>query len=251
MNILTTILARKGSKGVAGKNKKVICGKPLIQWTLEQARASEVSGEIVVSSDDEDIIRIAEELGVDLTLIRPDEHASDRSSKVMALRDCVNKTESALNKKYDVIIDLDVTSPLRLPTDIDNALDVFKKNKATNVITGAKSRRSPYFNLVEINKDQKVNIKNVTQTYGVLVLVGPQSRSVLSQLTNADLSNEHFPWLKGKEISINGISVRALRINYLGELGWELHHPMNQMEKLYKGLMVSGKKFSGRKYLCL
>ena len=84
----------------------------------------------------------------------------------------------------------------------------------------------------------------MTQTYGVLVLVGPQSRSVLSQLTNDDLSNEHFPWLKGKEISINDIPVRALRINYLGELGWELHHPMNQMEKLYKGLMDSGNQYN-------
>ena len=109
--------------------------------------------------------------------------------------------------------------------------------------TASEIRDFDWFNF-HINKDQKVNIKNVTQTYGVLVLVGPQSRSVLSQLTNADLSNEHFPWLKGKEISINGIPVRALRINYLGELGWELHHPMNQMEKLYKGLMDSGNQYN-------
>ena len=84
----------------------------------------------------------------------------------------------------------------------------------------------------------------MTQNYGVLVLAGPQSRSVLSQLTNADLSNEHFPWLKGKVISINSIAVRALRINYLGELGWELHHPMNQIEKLYESLMNAGKEYN-------
>lgn len=196
MNILTTILARKGSKGVAGKNKKVICGKPLIQWTLEQARASEVSGEIVVSSDDEDIIRIAEELGVDLTLIRPDEHASDRSSKVMALRDCVNKTESALNKKYDVIIDLDVTSPLRLPTDIDNALDVFKKNKATNVITGAKSRRSPYFNLVEINKDQKVQLCKQLDSQVVRRQDAPQT---------FDMNASIYVWSRGSLVDAKGV----------------------------------------------
>jgi len=109
--------------------------------------------------------------------------------------------------------------------------------------TASEIRDFDWFNN-HIKKDEKVNIRNVTQNYGVLVLAGPHSRSVLSQQTNADLSNEHFPWLKGKEISINDIPVRALRINYLGELGWELHHPMNQMENLYKGLMDSGKQFN-------
>ncbi|HJO13290.1 MAG: GcvT family protein [Pelagibacteraceae bacterium] len=109
--------------------------------------------------------------------------------------------------------------------------------------TASEIRDFDWFNN-HIKKDEKVNIRNVTQNYGVLVLAGPHSRSVLSQQTNADLSNEHFPWLKGKEISINDIPVRALRINYLGELGWELHHPMNQMEDLYKGFMDSGKQFN-------
>ena len=135
-----------------------------------------------------------------------------------------------LNEKGRIQSELTIT---RLPNNLFYVLSS----------TASEIRDFDWFNF-HINKDQKVNIKNVTQTYGVLVLVGPQSRSVLSQLTNADLSNEHFPWLKGKEISINGIPVRALRINYLGELGWELHHPMNQMEKLYKGLMDSGNQYN-------
>ena len=135
-----------------------------------------------------------------------------------------------LNEKGRIQSELTIT---RLPNNLFYVLSS----------TASEIRDFDWFNF-HINKDQKVNIKNVTQTYGVLVLVGPQSRSVLSQLTNADLSNEHFPWLKGKEISINDIPVRALRINYLGELGWELHHPMNQMEKLYKGLMDSGNQYN-------
>ena len=135
-----------------------------------------------------------------------------------------------LNEKGRIQSELTIT---RLPNNLFYVLSS----------TASEIRDFDWFNF-HINKDQKVNIKNVTQTYGVLVLVGPQSRSVLSQLTNADLSNEHFPWLKGKEISINGIPVRALRINYLGELGWELHHPMNQMEQLYKGLMDSGNQYN-------
>ena len=92
------------------------------------------------------------------------------------------------------------------------------------------------------HKKENVTIKNVTQDYGVLVLAGPNSRKVLSQLTSQNLHNNDFPWLKGKEILINKIPVRALRVNYVGELGWELHHPMNQMESLYDAIYEAGKK---------
>jgi len=91
-------------------------------------------------------------------------------------------------------------------------------------------------------KGENVSIKNVTLDYGVLVLVGPNSRKVLSQLTSQNLHNNDFPWLKGKEILINKIPVRALRVNYVGELGWELHHPMDQMESLYDSICEVGKK---------
>jgi len=72
--------------------------------------------------------------------------------------------------------------------------------------------------------------------------VGPKSRTVLSQLTSQNLNNNDFPWLKGKEILINKIPVRALRVNYVGELGWELHHPMDQMLSLYDAICEVGKK---------
>ena len=92
--------------------------------------------------------------------------------------------------------------------------------------------------------DENLDIINVTNKLGVLVLAGPESRSILSQITDSELDNEKFPWLKGKEILINDIPVRALRINYVGELGWELHHPMSQMEKLYDCIIDSGKKYN-------
>ena len=72
--------------------------------------------------------------------------------------------------------------------------------------------------------------------------MGPKSRKILSQLTSESLDNTNFPWLKGKEIEINKVPVRALRINYMGELGWELHHPMKQMESLYDAIYEVGKK---------
>ena len=107
--------------------------------------------------------------------------------------------------------------------------------------TASEIRDLDWFNH-NLNKDEKVQVNNITQDYGVLVLVGPNSRNVLSKITSENLDNNNFPWLRGKEIEINKIPVRALRINYMGELGWELHHPMNQMEKLYDAIYEAGKK---------
>jgi dimethylglycine dehydrogenase len=88
--------------------------------------------------------------------------------------------------------------------------------------------------------NEKVTIKNVSLEKGVLGLIGPKSRNVLSKITNTDSSNENFPWLKSREIKINDTEVLALRVNYAGELGWELHIPMNKMSEVYDLLFKEG-----------
>jgi Glycine cleavage system T protein (aminomethyltransferase) len=85
-----------------------------------------------------------------------------------------------------------------------------------------------------------VTIANVTDHYGMLVVAGPKARDVLAPLTSADLTNAAFRWLSAQEITIAGISVRALRITYVGELGWELHAPMGELAKLYDAIWASG-----------
>ena len=87
---------------------------------------------------------------------------------------------------------------------------------------------------------ERVQVANVTDARGVLVLAGPQAREVLSRLTDAPLDNASLRWLRGKEISIAGRPVRALRVNYVGELGWELHPPMEHLEELYDALLDAG-----------
>ena len=77
---------------------------------------------------------------------------------------------------------------------------------------------------------REVEIANRTADYACLVLTGPRSRDVLGALTDADLGNEAFPWMRAREIEVAGVPVRALRVSYVGELGWELHHPMEGME---------------------
>ena len=91
--------------------------------------------------------------------------------------------------------------------------------------------------------DEQVTIRNVTDERGVLVLSGPRSRELLAALTDADLSNEGFRWLSGQEIMIAGHKVRALRVSYIGELGWELHPPMAAMAELYDAIWAAGQAF--------
>lgn len=92
-------------------------------------------------------------------------------------------------------------------------------------------------------EDESVEVANVTDDRGNLVLAGPRARDVLSKLTDDDLTNESFRWLTGKEITIGGIGVRTLRVNYVGELGWELHARMEHIDALYDALMGVGQEF--------
>ena len=91
--------------------------------------------------------------------------------------------------------------------------------------------------------EENVEIRNITSDWGVLVLAGPRAREVLAGLTGADLSNGAFPWLTGREIEVAGVPVRALRVNYVGELGWELHCPMDRLVAVYDALWEAGKDF--------
>ncbi|NUQ74143.1 MAG: GcvT family protein [Polyangiaceae bacterium] len=85
---------------------------------------------------------------------------------------------------------------------------------------------------------------DVTSAFGTLALMGPRSRAVLSAVTDADVSNEAFPFGSYREISIAGAEVRALRVTYVGELGWELHVPMESMLPVYDALMEAGAEHS-------
>lgn len=91
--------------------------------------------------------------------------------------------------------------------------------------------------------DGSVVLENVTGKYGSLVLVGPKSRDVLRKVTTADLSNKGFPWLSHREIEVGFTSMRALRVNYVGELGWELHVPVEHQLSIYKALWAAGEEF--------
>ena len=152
MNNLCTICARSGSKGVPSKNIKKIAGKPLIQHTIEQAKKSKIFSDIIVSSDCKKILKIAEKLEVH-TLKRTNQLSKDFVSKVDVIRDAAQKAQKMLDKKFDNVIDLDVTSPLRQVSDIHNSFKKFQNGNYQNLITGCVARKNPYFNMIEIKNN--------------------------------------------------------------------------------------------------
>ena len=96
--------------------------------------------------------------------------------------------------------------------------------------------------------DGSVRFQPATTAMGVLVLAGPRSREVLQKLTRADLSTKAFPWLSGKRISVGRANALALRVNFVGELGWELHHPIEMQNAIYDALMEAGAEFGIRPF---
>jgi len=90
--------------------------------------------------------------------------------------------------------------------------------------------------------DGSVSVQTVTTQYGVLVLAGPKSRDVLQELTDTSLANADFPWLTGQSISVAHAQAHALRVNFVGELGWELHHPIAMQNTIFDAVMAAGAK---------
>ncbi|NCQ55980.1 MAG: acylneuraminate cytidylyltransferase family protein [Alphaproteobacteria bacterium] len=147
--ILCSICVRGGSKGVPSKNIQNLGGLPLLAHSIRQAQAAGIFQLIAVSSDCEDILKVAQKFGADILIKRPDELATDVAGKLSAIIHCAESVEKMVSQAFELFVDLDATSPLRLPEDIINAVDFLLDSGASNIISGCRARRSPYFNLVE------------------------------------------------------------------------------------------------------
>jgi len=156
MKILCTICARKGSKGLKNKNIKDLGGKPLVNHTIDQAINSKIFDYIAVSTDSKIIFNIAKKKGLFCPKLRKKNLSGDKISKIMVIRDLTNQIEKYVKFRFDIICDLDVTSPLRKIKDIKRCINMIDK-KCNNVITGNISKKNPYFNMVE-NKNNKIQL---------------------------------------------------------------------------------------------
>ncbi|MGB1215814.1 MAG: GcvT family protein [Pikeienuella sp.] len=106
------------------------------------------------------------------------------------------------------------------------------------------ARATPDFDWIKghIRAGEDVQMVNLSHDWGMLAMSGPASRKILFDLTDADLSNQAFPWLSGQEITVAGVKCYALRVSFVGELGWELHAPLDQMGTVYDALFEAGEK---------
>ena len=143
--MLALITARGGSKGVPGKNVAPVAGKPLIAWTIGAALASACVSRAVVSTDDDEIARVARQWGADVPFIRPAELARDDSPHIPVMTHAVEWLESREDLHFDYILLLQPTSPLRTAEDIDGAYRLCSEKNADSVVSVCEARSHPYW----------------------------------------------------------------------------------------------------------
>ncbi len=156
--ILGHIGARKGSKGVPGKNFRPLMGKPLIDWSLDQLLACPRIDAVVVSTDDERIYEHAVARGALDIGLRPAHLATDAAPKWGVWQHALEAGQAALGAPVDTFVDLDCTSPLRLPEDLEGALDLFAAEQPDMVMSVCEARKNPYFNLVEADETGALHV---------------------------------------------------------------------------------------------
>ncbi|MBO9472161.1 acylneuraminate cytidylyltransferase family protein [Shimia sp. R10_1] len=147
--ILGHIGARKGSKGVVRKNFKNLCGKPMIDWSLDQLFEHPMVDAVVVSTDDEEMYEHAVAKGALEIGLRPAHLATDEAPKWGVWQHAMEAGEAAAGQPATAFLDLDCTSPMRQPEDITGALELFLKEQPDMVMSVCEARKNPYFNLVE------------------------------------------------------------------------------------------------------
>ena len=149
MRVVCFICARKGSKGLRNKNIDNICGKPLIVWSIEQAKNSKLVDEIVVSTDCDNIASVSRDNGAKVYFMRPDHLSDDESGKWQVWQHAITEYQKITGNDMDIFLDLDCTSPLRNVSDIDNAINLYTSSNVDVVFSICEAKKNPYFNMVE------------------------------------------------------------------------------------------------------
>ena len=158
MKTIAFIFARGGSKGLPGKNIRLLAGKPLIAWSIDQAKSISRIDRVIVSTDSEEIANVARQYGAEVPFMRPEELAQDNSPELLAWRHALNYLQETEGQLPGVMLSLPTTAPLRLSEDIENCLDEFERGGFDAVVTVTDARRSPYFNMVKENQDGTVGL---------------------------------------------------------------------------------------------
>ncbi len=135
MNILAVITARGGSKGLPGKNIKVLGGKPLIAWSIEAAKKSDLITHSIVSTDDQRIAEISREWGGEVPFMRPAELATDTAGHIGVMQHSVEYMEKSLGTRFDYAVIFQPTSPFRTREDIDGTIQKLIDSGADSAVS--------------------------------------------------------------------------------------------------------------------
>lgn len=159
-NVLLTICGRAGSKGVKSKNMRDFCGQPIVYFSLAAAQLfmqarPDLCVDICLNTDSDQLAEIVARRYPEVVFLRREEElCGDNVQKESVYRDCVLRMEKLNHKKYDCMIDLDITSPLRRAQDLVNIMQLYESDPAIDVaLSAAESRRNPYFNMGQEGPD--------------------------------------------------------------------------------------------------
>lgn len=177
--IIAIIPARGGSKGLPGKNIKLLLGKPLIEWTIEQAKQSKYIDNIFVSTDCSDIAEISKKAGVDVPFLRPEELSTDTASSMDVVAHVISVFEKN-NKYFDYIILLEPTSPLRKKNDLDSAIELTLQNESVDGVVS----------LGEVHMEHPMVIKKVGENNRIYSYISDVKK--ITQRQQADKA--YFPY---------------------------------------------------------
>jgi CMP-N,N'-diacetyllegionaminic acid synthase len=223
MNILITICARGGSKGIPGKNIKAINGIPLIAYTIEIAKKFQknYNATITLSTDDIEIKKVAEDFGLITNYERPSFLATDTAGKIDTINDVLLYEEKLGNIRFDYVLDMDVTSPLRTYEDIVNALKILiNKPEAKNLFSVNPAARNPYFNMVEQNANG----------FYTLIKTNPDGNVMTRQTAPKVYElNASFYWYRGSFFESgekSAITDKSL-IYEMNHICFDLDHPVD------------------------
>lgn len=144
-SVLAIIPARGGSKGLPGKNIKILCGKPLIAYTIEQSKACSYIDKTIVSTDDWGIAEIAKKYGAEIPFMRPAKLANDTASTIDLITHATNWLKKHENYQPEYILLLQPTSPLRTIKDIEGAIQTFKNGNARAVVSVCETDHHPWW----------------------------------------------------------------------------------------------------------
>jgi len=202
MKILGTICARGGSKGIKNKNSQLLLRKPLIAYSIETLKKWNKAERIVCSTDSVKIQEIACNYGAETPFLRPAELATDEADKLDVLKHMVKYCEDEEKTKYDYIVDLDPTSPLRTVKDIDQSYNKILNSDADIVFSVYKAHKNPYFNMVELDDDGYAHLSKKPKELIVARQKAPQVYSMNASIYiyRRDFLIKTFNILSGKSL---------------------------------------------------